>query len=909
MKSWHQLPIEQIITDLRTDIQNGLLPEEVILRQKQYGFNELAEKDKESLLRKFFNQFKDFLVLILLAASAISFFIGEITDAFVIIAIVILNASLGVFQEAKAEKALEALKRMSAPSSKTIRAGNLVMIPSRELIPGDVVILEAGDYIPADIRIVETANLKVEEASLTGESAAVEKDHVTLEKDAPLGDRHNIGFMNTIVTYGRGKGIVVTTGMETEIGKIAAMIQSLEEDSTPLQKKLKGFGKLLGGLGLAICAVVFLVGIYNGYRTGSLDFQLVQSMLMISISLAVAAIPEGLPTVVTIVLALGMQRMAKKNAIVKKLHAVETLGSTTIICSDKTGTLTQNQMTVVKVTLGKKSFEITGEGYKPEGDFLLEGTKTGIDTEKDLDLLLLGAALCNDAQLKESSDTQNWTIIGDPTEGALLTVAAKGGKVKEQLNPYTRIAEIPFDSARKMMTTFHMMTNHQTIAFTKGAPDILLRNCTNILIDGIARPMTEEDTLIIQEGNQNMSSQALRVLAIAYREFDQVPDNLNPSSIEQEMTFIGLLGMIDPARPEAKEAVNLCLSAGIRPIMITGDHPGTALAIAKDLGIATNEQQVLAGQDVNRLSKEQLQNSVKDVTVFARVSPENKMSIIDALRTNGEIVAMTGDGVNDAPALKKAHIGIAMGITGTDVTKEAADMIVSDDNFATIVTAIEEGRVIFANIKKFIFFLLSCNASEVLVIFLAMLMGWPIPLLPIQLLWINLVTDAFPALALGIEKKEPNIMETPPRAPDEPLLSKNMITMIAVQSIVMAVTVLAAFQYGLHTHNDDLAVGRTFAFVTLILSQIICAYSARSEHYSTFKLGFFSNTYLNLGAGLSFLLLLLSIYGPLHLIFKTIEPGTTELFAFILFAPIPFIATEICKFILNMRKTKTSYAN
>lgn len=902
MKSWHQLSIEQIITDVSTDLLNGLGYEEALSRQKQYGFNELAEKSKESLLYKFINQFKDFLVLILLAASVISLFIGEITDAIVIIAIVILNASLGVFQEAKAEKALEALKRMSAPSSKTIRDGNLVLIPSRELVPGDIVILEAGDYIPADIRIVETANLKVEEASLTGESAAVEKDHLTLEDDAPLGDRHNIGFMSTIVTYGRGKGIVISTGMQTEIGKIATMIQSLEEDSTPLQKKLKSFGKLLGGMGLAICAVVFLVGIYNGYRAGSLDFQLIQSMLMISISLAVAAIPEGLPTVVTIVLALGMQRMAKKNAIVKKLHAVETLGSTTIICSDKTGTLTQNQMTVVRAIAGIKSFEVNGNGYKPQGEFRLEGTKAAIDTEKDLELLLLGAALCNDAQLKRSSDTQIWTIIGDPTEGALLTVAAKGGKVKDELKAYPRIAEIPFDSARKMMTTFHTMTNHKVIAFTKGAPDMLLRNCTRILSNGIARPLTEEDSIITQEGNQAMSSQALRVLAIAYREFDQVPDNINPTSIEREMTFIGLLGMIDPARPEAKEAVDLCLSAGIRPIMITGDHPGTAFAIAKDLGIATNESQVLAGQDVNNLSKDQLQNYVKDATVFARVSPEHKMSIIDALRANGEIVAMTGDGVNDAPALKKAHIGIAMGITGTDVTKEAADMIVSDDNFATIVTAIEEGRVIFANIRKFIFFLLSCNASEVLVIFLAMIIGWPVPLLPIQLLWVNLVTDAFPALALGVEKKEPNMMEMPPRRPDEPLLSRNMITMIAVQSIVMAATVLAAFKYGIHTYHDDLSVGRTFAFVTLILSQIICAYSARSEHYSTFKLGFFSNNYLNMGAGLSFALLLLSIYGPLHLVFKTIEPSITELLALILFAPIPFIATEICKLLLNQQK-------
>lgn len=907
MGPWHQLDVDKITTDLGTDIGKGLSHSEVILRQEQHGFNELTEKRKESMLQKFINQFKDFLVLILLAASIISIFIGEITDAFVILAIVILNASLGVFQEAKAEKALEALKRMSAPSSKTIRDGSLTILPSRELVPGDVVILEAGDYIPADIRIIETANLKVEEASLTGEAASVEKDPITLENDAPLGDRHNIGFMSTVVTYGRGKGIVVETGMKTEIGKIAEMIQAFEEDTTPLQKKLKEFGKLLGVLGMGICAVVFLVGVYNGYRAGgSLDFQLVQSMLMISISLAVAAIPEGLPTVVTIVLALGMQRMAKKHAIVKKLHAVETLGSTTIICSDKTGTLTQNQMTVVKAIVGSKTFDITGKGYKPEGEFLAEGSNVKIDSEKDLGLLLLGAALCTDAQLKQSPDTQVWTVIGDPTEGALLAAAAKGGYTKDKLNTYPRIAEIPFDSARKMMTTFHARDNNSVIAFTKGAPDILLSNCTQFTTNGVPAPLTEQDRLAIQQANQTMGSQALRVLAIAYREFDQVPSNLDTLSIEREMTFIGLLGMIDPARPEAKEAVALCISAGIRTIMITGDHPDTAFAIAKDLGIANLENQVITGQDLNSMSKEQLQDSVTNVTVFARVSPEHKMSIVDALRTNGEIVAMTGDGVNDAPALKKAHIGIAMGITGTDVTKEAADMIVSDDNFATIVTAIEEGRVIFANIKKFIFFLLSCNASEVLVIFIAMLLGWPIPLLAIQLLWINLVTDAFPALALGIEKKEPNIMKMPPRMTDEPLLSRTMIILIIGQSIVMAASVLAAFNYGLHHYNEDLAVGRTFSFVTLILSQIICAYSARSEHYSVFKLGLFSNTYLNLGAGLSFVLLLLSIYGPLHVIFKTIEPGMEQLFILLLFSILPFIATELMKVVLLQQENKTS---
>jgi Ca2+-transporting ATPase len=905
MKPWYQLSSERIVALLHTDLIHGLMSVEVATRQHDYGFNELMEKGRESLFQKFQKQFKDLLVLILLAASIISFFVGDITDSLVIISIVILNASLGVFQESKAEKALEALKKMAAPAAKVVRDGNVTLIPARELVPGDVVILEAGDYIPADLRIMETANLKVEEASLTGESVPVEKNRMEIEEEVALGDRHNIGFMSTVVTYGRGKGIVVETGMRTEIGKIAEMMQSSKEDSTPLQKKLEEFGRNLGFLGIIVCATVFVMGVYTGYQaTGSLDIKLVQLMLMTAISLAVAAIPEGLPTVVTIVLALGMQRMVKKNAIVKKLHAVETLGSTTVICSDKTGTLTQNQMTVIQAAVYAKTFVVSGEGYKPEGHFTLDQNIVDIGLEKDLDLLLRGAMLCNDAQI-QLPETQTWAVIGDPTEGALLVAAAKGGYNKNDFSAYPRRAEIPFDSARKLMTTFHSTGNGKILAFTKGAPDVLLSRCGTIVKNSILHPLTEQDSIAVQQTNKDMASQALRVLALACREFDQLPGDLgNLAEIESEMTFIGLFGIIDPARPEAKKAIEICVDAGIRTIMITGDHPDTAYAIARTLGIAAHESQVVTGQKLNAMSDQELRTAVSVATVFARVSPEHKMAIVDALRANKQIVAMTGDGVNDAPALKKAHIGIAMGITGTDVTKEAADMVITDDNFASIVAAIEEGRVIYANIKKFIFFLLSCNASEVLVIFLAMLLGWPIPLLPIQLLWVNLVTDAFPALALGMETKEPDIMKRVPRNSDEPLLSRNMKIMIGVQSIIMCSVVLAAFSYGMNSANGDLTVARTFAFVTLILSQIICAYSARAEHYSVFALGFFSNKYLNIGVGFSLVLLLFSVYGPLHLIFKTVEFRLLEWIVVMLLAPIPFIATELYKLITNQRKFK-----
>ena len=668
-KQWYQQSCQEVLATLGSDAQQGLTGDEAARRLLANGPNELQEKARASLLERIIGQFKDFLVLILIAAAIVSAFIGEVTDSLVIVAIVILNAILGVVQESKAEKALEALKRMAAPNSKVIRNGDLIVIPSRELVVGDIVQLEAGDYIPADVRIIESVNLKVEEASLTGESVPVEKETIHFDSEKSLADRHNMGYMSTVVTYGRGKAVVVLTGMQTEIGKIAQMIQSFEEQTTPLQKKLEEFGKVLGILCLIVCALVFVLGVYNGYRDGTLDAREIQLMFMTAISLAVAAIPEGLPAVVTIVLAIGMQRMVKKNCIVKKLHAVETLGSTTVICSDKTGTLTQNQMTVVKVFADNRLFEVSGEGYNPEGSFSLAGQPIIVSGQPGLDLLFKGSGLCNDARLKPGETDKTWKITGDPTEGALVVAAAKGGYTVTDLSAaYPRLQEIPFDSSRKMMTTFHKMNNGKIAAFVKGAPDILLDRCIQQSLNGNLLPLDAATRETILAANSGLAKQALRVLAVAYREFDQLPDDLTPHEIEKDMTFVGLLGMIDPPRPEAREAVKICAMAGIRPIMITGDYRDTALAVAMDIGIAKNEKHIATGQELNQMSPEQLREVVKTTSVFARVSPEHKVAIVEAFQANNEVAAMTGDGVNDAPALKKADIGVAMGITGTDVT-------------------------------------------------------------------------------------------------------------------------------------------------------------------------------------------------------------------------------------------------
>ena len=910
--AWYQKSSATVVEEIGSDLHKGLSDKEAAERLAKYGPNELKGKPHATIWEMLLEQFKDFLVLILIGASIVSAFVGEVADSLVIIVIVVLNAALGVFQEAKAEKAMEALQKMAAPNSKVIRDGNIQTVPSRELVVGDIVLLEAGDYVPADVRILESMNLKVEEASLTGESVPVEKETVAIDHEASLADRHNMGYMGTVVTYGRGKAVIIGTGMNTEIGKIAQMISSFEEQSTPLQEKLADFGKILGILCLAVCAVVFVLGIYQGYRDGNLTMDEVTLLFMTAVSLAVAAIPEGLPAVVTIVLAIGMQRMVKKNSIVKKLHAVETLGSTTVICSDKTGTLTQNQMTVVRLFADGQLLEVSGEGYSPEGSFSREGKPLQATAEPGLNLLLQGSALCNDAILQPTEE-KGWKIAGDPTEGALVVVAAKAGYDRDSINEkFPRVQEIPFDSSRKMMTTFHQMPDGSVRAFVKGAPDILLNRCKHISTRGQITEVNDADRANIAAANSAMAKQALRVLAVAYRDFPAVPANLEPTQIEADLTFLGLLGMIDPPRSEARDAVKICKQAGIRAIMITGDYRDTALAVAMDLGIAEGEHQIVTGQELNAMCKDEICQVVKKASVFARVSPEHKVAIVEAFQANGQIAAMTGDGVNDAPALKKADIGVAMGITGTDVTKETADMVLTDDNFASIVAAVEEGRVIFANIRKFVFFLMSCNLAEIFVIFFAMIMGWPIPLLPIQLLWLNLVTDAFPALALGMEKPEPGVMEQDPRDPQEPIMNSNMKKMILIQSTVLTFAVLGSFGYALKyltpgftfgaplTPDLDLSMARTFAFATMISAELLRAYTTRSEHYSVFKIGLFSNEYMNMGVGLSFALLALALYGPLHAIFRTQILGLAEWAVVGGFAILPFVAGEIGKQFLDL---------
>ncbi len=894
--NWYSLQSQNVSELLETHIEKGLSVNMAKERLRLYGFNELVGKRGLTMWEMLLEQLKDFLVIILILASLVSILIGEVTDSVVIILIVILNATLGVIQESRASKALEALKKMAAPEAKVIRDGHIFEIPARELVPGDIVLIEAGNYIPADLRLVESMNLKIDEASLTGESVPVEKNaDIILQDEIPLGDRVNSAFMGTVVTYGRAKGIVVATGMNTEIGMIAEMLESYQEEDTPLQKKLAQLGKILGIASLVVCGIVFLLGLFRDIP--------VLEMFMTAISLAVAAIPEGLPAIVTIVLALGMQRMAKRHSIIKKLHAVETLGSTTVICSDKTGTLTQNEMTVTRIFVNNNTYSISGEGYKPFGDFALGDTKIDPKQEDDLMLLLTIGALCNDARLDESGtekeNEKSWRIIGDPTEGALIVAAEKAGiSIEEISNHMPRLQEIPFDSDRKRMTTFHPEKDGY-VAYIKGAPDIMLNLSTAIHKSGNIISISEEDRNNILTANHDMAAQALRVLAFAYRKFDVMPQELRPEDIEKDMTFVGLIGMIDPARPEAKEAIKICKDAGIRPIMITGDYKDTAVAIAKELGMIEDETMVLTGTELEALSDDDLASVSRNISVYARVSPVHKLKIVDAIKKNGNIVAMTGDGVNDAPALKKADIGIAMGITGTDVAKETADMILTDDNFASIVAAVEEGRVIYSNIRKFIFFLLSCNIAEILIIFIAMLIGLPVPLKAIQLLWLNLLTDAFPALALGMEKKEPNIMKKAPRNPDEPIMDKHMKWQIAVQSSFMAVAVLGAFAYALK-FTGSLESARTYAFTTLIFSELLRAYTSRSETYSVFRLGLFSNKFMVGGTLISFLLLLIVLYVPsLRAVFDTTFLTVWDWGIIIAFGLIPFVAAEVSKIFLR----------
>lgn len=890
MNEWYKKSKDESLSILETNFDTGLSEEQASAKLEKYGHNELKEEKQKSFWKKLLEQFSDFLVIILIVAAIVSAAVGEGKDAIVIIAIVIVNAFLGLYQEGKAEKALESLKKMSSPNAKVRRGDKVLEIPSADLVPGDMVLLDAGDIVPADLRIMESSNLKIEEASLTGESLPVEKNSKSrFDEDVPLGDRVNMAYMSTAVTYGRGQGLVVGTGHDTEIGKIATMIQTFEDDLTPLQKQLNQLGKFLGIGTIIICIAVFGIGMLQGRE--------VLEMFMVAVSLAVAAIPEGLPAIVTIVLALGMNKMVKRNAIVKKLLAVETLGSTTVICSDKTGTLTQNEMTVTKIFTDNKIIDITGGGYDPTGEFIHEGESVETSDIGDLETIMSIAVLANDSELSQEDGT--YKIIGDPTEGSLVTLAGKSEINKKEINKkYPRISEIPFDSERKMMTTFHEnYIPDRVVSFTKGAPDVIINRCSKISMNEKVLEFTEDRKREVLDINSTFSKEALRVLAFSYKEYDELPDNINPENNEVDMTFVGLVGMIDPARVEAKDAIEKCKNAGIKTVMITGDYKETAFAIAKELGMAESIDQAMTGDELEKYTEKEMQQVVKDVKVYARVSPEHKVKIVNALRANGEIAAMTGDGVNDALALKRSDIGVSMGITGTDVAKNTADLILTDDNFSSIVAAVEEGRIIYSNIKKFVFFLLSCNIGEIILVFVAILMNLPVPLLPIQLLWLNLVTDSFPALALGVEEGDPDIMDINPRDPSKPILDKTMIIGIIVQSIAVGGASLLAYRWGLMHYPDSIEKARTITFTTLITAELLRAYSSRSQRYTLFKIGFFTNKTMVWATLASFTLMLAVLYiPPLHGIFHTFSLGLTDWRIVLQFAFIPLIIGELAKF-------------
>ena len=902
----YTLSIEETTARLGTDPVAGLSGEEAASRLASHGPNELKDRPRRSLVQRLLAQFADFLILVLLTAGVVSALLGEWIDAGAILAIVVINAVLGIVQEGRAERAIEALRKMAAPTARVLRDGTMQKVPASALVPGDVVLVEAGDVVPADVRLVESVSLQIEEASLTGESVPVEKDAtVVYTEPRPLGDRANIAYMGTAVTYGSGRGIVTSTGAHTEIGRIAEKLKSMKEEATPLQKSLAQLGRLLGLLCLVVCAGVFL----QGFLTGGDPL----ALFMTAISLAVAAIPEGLPAVVTIVLALGMRRMAERNAIVKRLPAVETLGGVDVICTDKTGTLTQNEMTVVRLYAEGCDAEVSGSGYALEGE-IRDQDGTLIDPEGTLSLrrLLEIGALCNDAQLAAEKDGAPG-IIGDPTEAAMLVAAYKGGIRQERIASIRpRVAGLPFDSVRKRMTTFHEgFSDSPVLALVKGAPDLVIGRCVSLLTPDGIRPMHPEDRDRLLAANSAMGSEALRVLAFAYRAFEVIPD-LNPEKVESDLVFAGLMGMIDPARPEARDAIAICRQAGIRVVMITGDHRETATAIARDLALMPEGSRVLDGSDLDGIAEEELRQLSESVRVYARVSPDHKVRIIEAIRANGHVASMTGDGVNDAMALKRADIGVAMGITGTEVAKGTADMILTDDHFATIVHAVEEGRIIYANIRKFVGFLLSCNIGEILVIFLSVLLLGPryAPLAPLQLLWLNLLTDSFPALALGREPGEPDNMRRPPRARDARIVDRRMIRTIAFQSVAIFGAVFAAFQIGRLVYPDVLMDGvsaphdgaRTFAFATLLLAELFRAFSSRSENLTVFETGLGGNRSMVQAVALSGVLLLAILYLPfLSPLFSTVPLSLRDWLVIVPLALVPFAAGELQKVLFRKK--------
>jgi Ca2+-transporting ATPase len=893
--------------NVKTD---GLSTEEAQKRLEQFGPNELKKEKRKSPFKLFLEQFTDMLIIILLIATVLSFAVGEAYDALVIIAIVMACAVLGFTQEYKAEKALEALKRMTAPTATVLRDGKEVELQTRDIVPGDVVLLYTGDKMPADARLIEAINMKTDEAPLTGESTPVSKNVEPLPEETVVSDRRNTVFTGTVVVYGRGKAVVTSTGMNTEFGKIAKMVQVTEEEETPLERRMAHVGKWLGMLSVAVCLLVAFFGMIRGRE--------ILDMILWGISLAVAAVPEALPAVVTGALAVGMYRMARENSIVRRLPAVETLGCTSIICSDKTGTMTKGEMTVERVYIDGKTVKVTGVGYEPQGEFLFEDKKCDPAKERELLMLLKAATLCNDSKLEKAEG--RWTVKGDPTEGALVVVAAKAGLWKDEAEKKEpRINEVPFSSQRKRMTTIHKSLEEGKTAYMKGAPEIVLDRCTKIYAHGEVRKLTDELREQVLTVNEAMAIQALRNLGFAYKGLQESEASIGEDE-EEDFIFLGIIGMIDPPRKEVKDAIYMCSEAGIKVVMVTGDHKLTAVAVAKELNLIGEDEKegrVLTGAELDKLSDEQFQKIVENLTIYARVSPEHKVRIVKALRKKGYICAMTGDGVNDAPALKRADIGIAMGITGTEVTKEASDMVLADDNFATIIRAVREGREIYDNIKKYLTYLLRCNIMEILVMFIVMMipreplfevpadmMPPAIALTTIQILWINLTTDGLPAIALGVDPGDPDLMERKPRDPKESIFTRDVKLYLFAVPVLMTVLLLGGYLfYQPWTSVHNLIEARTQLFTAIVLMELANAINARSLKYTVFKVGVFKNKFLWLAIFSSLGLQLTVLYVPaFHGVFDITYPEVFDWVLAVSFTLIVFLSLEIGKCIATRRR-------